>query len=228
MSEWLLRCQLVIGVEGLGVERLIIDSTEALQRTWRRCPSLLVSNAASPDIDIVERASGMRGAPCSHLGQQIPREVGRRWVGGSGSEGLTQGCCLHLSCCLPAGQLRARLFPVCPRFLRQSHMPCGCRIATAPPARWVLMAPEVVVRDANSRCAAEATQFNELVRIYTVATSTVNHHHLLITVCPLGRYVPCPSLLLFSRKREKYHGNAISTLPVSLTSTVKCIQSCAY
>jgi hypothetical protein len=58
MSEWLLRCTLVIRVVG-GLGSLIIDCTEALQRTWRRCPSLLVANAVSPEIDIVERASGM-------------------------------------------------------------------------------------------------------------------------------------------------------------------------
>jgi hypothetical protein len=65
-----------------------------------------------------------------------------------------------------------------------------------------------------------------LVRIYTIANcSTVNHHRssfiTTFTSSPLGRYVPFPSLLLFSRERENYHGNAISTLPVSLT--VKCI-----
>jgi hypothetical protein len=65
------------GDRSRGLGSLIIDSTEALQRTWRRCPLPLVSNAVSPDIDIVERASGMRGAPCSHLGLWMPREVGR-------------------------------------------------------------------------------------------------------------------------------------------------------
>lgn len=48
MSERLLRCQLVIGVEGLPVGVLIIDSTEALRRTLRRCSSLLVSTQSPP------------------------------------------------------------------------------------------------------------------------------------------------------------------------------------
>jgi hypothetical protein len=59
-----------------GFGSLIIDSTEA-QKHCNEPGDVAFSNAVSPDIDIVEQASGMRGAPYSHLGLRMPREVGR-------------------------------------------------------------------------------------------------------------------------------------------------------
>lgn len=141
--------------------------------------------------------------------------------------------CLPSSCCLPAGRLHARLFPVCPRFLRQwyeCHVPCGVKSQPRRP-RDTVMAPEVVV--ANSRCCAgnAVLRMGPDMHYYCRANcNTVNHHHAFITTFSsslLGRYVHFPSLPIPIFSFRTKAGKLSWKRDQHITGFPHCIQSCA-
>ncbi len=84
MSEWLLRCKQLVS-RGLG--SLIIDSTEAPQRTLETLPFAISFQRSLPRYRYSGTGVWNGGAPCLHLGAADTQRGGGS---GSGSEGSMQ------------------------------------------------------------------------------------------------------------------------------------------